>query len=197
MTEQKDFCGSHILQVLVVLNSGSPLMWLLQHFGLNPVPLKSSQPSPAAAMSSLEAAAATRPSSQPASSGSAASSASSAAGSAIASSPQPKPRSSVNSEIERLLEQQKLMKQQKKELQNELRNAQRRRKRLKHKARLLTAADLLEVMQLRQDENCQKAARTTEEPPALDALDDEDAEAPRSASPSVHAEDKDEGNADE
>ena len=74
-------------------------------------------------------------------------------------SPQPKPRSSVNSEIERLLEQQKLMKQQKKDLQNELRNAQRRRKRLKHKARLLTAADLLEVMQLRQDENCQKAPK--------------------------------------
>ena len=68
------------------------------------------------------------------------------------------------------MEAQKKMKQDKKDLQNELRNAQRRRKRLKHKARLLNASDLLEVMQLRKDEGIgKKMARTTnsEEPAAL------------------------------
>ena len=68
------------------------------------------------------------------------------------------------------MEAQKKLKQDKKELQNELRNAQRRRKRLKHKARLLNASDLLEVMSLRQDEGTvKKVAKTTqpEEPAAL------------------------------
>ena len=69
-------------------------------------------------------------------------------------------RSRVNSEIERLLEEQKQVKQQKKDLTKELRNAQRRRQRLKHKARLLSQVDLLEVMNLRSDEEASKRART-------------------------------------
>ena len=64
--------------------------------------------------------------------------------------------SKVNSDIDRLLEAQKKLKLDKRNLQNELRNAQRRRKRLKHKARLLSAGDLLEVMQLREDETAEK-----------------------------------------
>ena len=95
----------------------------------------------------------------------------SAASSAASSSqPSPKMASKVNSDIDRLLEAQKKLKLDKKNLQNELRNAQRRRKRLKHKARLLSASDLLEVMQLREDENVvKKVAKTAqrEEPAAL------------------------------
>ena len=89
---------------------------------------------------------------------------------ASSSQPSPKKASKVNSDIDRLMEAQKKMKQDKKDLQNELRNAQRRRKRLKHKARLLNASDLLEVMSLRQDEGIgKKMAKTTkpEEPAAL------------------------------
>ena len=65
----------------------------------------------------------------------------------------------MNSEIERLLAEQKRIKQEKKDLKNELRNAQRRRQRLKHKARLLSQMDLLEVMHLRSDEEEAKRAR--------------------------------------
>lgn len=102
----------------------------------------------------------------------AAGSASSGASASTAASSQssPKKASKVNSDIDRLLDAQKKLKQDKKDLQNELRNAQRRRKRLKHKARLLNACDLLEVMQLRQDDGTmmkmQKMA-PPEEPPAL------------------------------
>ena len=66
----------------------------------------------------------------------------------------------MNSEIERLLAEQKRIKQEKKDLKNELRNAQRRRQRLKHKARLLSQMDLLEVMNLRSDEEAAKRSRT-------------------------------------
>ena len=66
----------------------------------------------------------------------------------------------MNTDIERLLAEQKRVKQQKKDLTNELRNAQRRRQRLKHKARLLSQMDLLEVMHLRSDEEAVKRART-------------------------------------
>ena len=52
------------------------------------------------------------------------------------------------------------MKAEKKALANELKNAQRRRKRLKHKARLLSQMDLLEVMNLRHDEEKTKRPRT-------------------------------------
>ena len=58
----------------------------------------------------------------------------------------------MNSEIERLVAEQKRIKAEKKALANDLKNAQRRRKRLKHKARLLSQLDLLEVMNLRHDE---------------------------------------------
>ena len=61
------------------------------------------------------------------------------------------------------MDEQKRAKQQKKELTQELRNAQRRRQRLKHKARLLSQLDLLEVMNLRSDEEATKRARTDEE----------------------------------
>ena len=69
-------------------------------------------------------------------------------------------RSQVNSEIERLLAEQKRIKAEKKALANDLKNAQRRRKRLKHKARLLSQLDLLEVMNLRHDEEKTKRPRT-------------------------------------
>ena len=65
-------------------------------------------------------------------------------------------------------------------MQNELRNAQRRRQRLKHKARLLSSGDLLEVMQLREDEGAvKKIAKTAQpqEPPAL-ASDGTDSQPP-------------------
>ena len=52
------------------------------------------------------------------------------------------------------------MKAEKKALASELKNAQRRRKRLKHKARLLSQMDLLEVMNLRHDEEKTKRPRT-------------------------------------
>ena len=72
-------------------------------------------------------------------------------------------RASVNAEIDRLLMEQKRIKQEKKEMSNALKNAQRRRKRLKHKARLLSKADLMEVMMLRTEEEACKRARTEEE----------------------------------
>ena len=101
----------------------------------------------------------TPPSSQPGSA-----SASSDAGSLASSQPPGsarKPhRSQVNAEIDRLLAEQKRVKAEKKALANDLKNAQRRRKRLKHKARLLSQLDLLEVMNLRQDEEKTKVPRT-------------------------------------
>ena len=72
-------------------------------------------------------------------------------------------RASVNAEIDRLLQEQKRIKQEKKEMSNLLKNAQRRRKRLKHKARLLSKADLMEVMMLRTEEEAGKRARTEED----------------------------------
>ena len=66
----------------------------------------------------------------------------------------------MNSEIERLLAEQKRVKAEKKALANDLKNAQRRRKRLKHKARLLSQLDLLEVMNLRHDEEKAERPRT-------------------------------------
>ena len=54
-------------------------------------------------------------------------------------------------------------KQEEKDLKNELRSAQRRRQRLKHKARLLSKADLMEVMMLRTEEEAGKRARTEED----------------------------------
>ena len=89
-----------------------------------------------------------------------------------------------------------MIKQQKKDLQNELRNAQRRRKRLKHKARLLTAADLLEVMQLRQDEIVVKAAKTAGGELAAPDIHEGEGPPSRSASPELE-EDKAAENADE
>ena len=59
-----------------------------------------------------------------------------------------------------MLAEQKRVKAEKKALANDLKNAQRRRKRLKHKARLLSQLDLLEVMNLRQDEEKTKLPRT-------------------------------------
>ena len=76
----------------------------------------------------------------------------------------------MNSDIERLLAEQKRVKQEKKELAVELRNAQRRRQRLKHKARLLSQLDLLEVMNLRSDEEASKRARTEEAAAELPAF---------------------------
>ena len=72
-------------------------------------------------------------------------------------------RASVNAEIDRLLQEQKRIKQEKKEMSNLLKNAQRRRKRLKHKARLLSKADLMEVMMLRTEEEAGKRARIEED----------------------------------
>ena len=72
-------------------------------------------------------------------------------------------RASVNAEIDRLLVEQKRIKQEKKEMANLLKNAQRRRKRLKHKARLLSQTDLMEVMMLRSEEEAGKRARTDED----------------------------------
>ena len=96
------------------------------------------------------------------------------------------------------MDQQKEMKQKKKVLQNDLRNAQRRRKRLKHKARLLTAGDLLEVMQLRQDENVMKAAKTgdAQELAALDEAGNRDGNADEELA-AVDEAGKRDGNADE
>ena len=76
-------------------------------------------------------------------------------------------RASVNAEIDRLLVEQKRIKQEKKEMSNLLKNAQRRRKRLKHKARLLSQQDLMEVMMLRSEEEAGKRARTDEDPVEL------------------------------
>ena len=58
----------------------------------------------------------------------------------------------VSKEIEDLLETQRQVRAQRAKVGNELKNAQRRKQRLKHKARLLTAADLASVLVLRQEE---------------------------------------------
>ena len=54
------------------------------------------------------------------------------------------------------------MKEEKKAVAKELKNAQRRRSRLKHKARLLSQLDLLEVMNLRTDEERAKRPRSSQ-----------------------------------
>ena len=54
------------------------------------------------------------------------------------------------------------MKEEKKAVAKELKNAQRRRSRLKHKARLLSQFDLLEVMNLRTDEAQSKRSRSSQ-----------------------------------
>ena len=93
-------------------------------------------------------------------------------------------RASVNAEIDRLLQEQKRIKQEKKEMSNLLKNAQRRRKRLKHKARLLSKADLMEVMMLRTEEEAGKRPRTEEDPvePAPSGAAEGEARAPGHAS---------------
>ena len=57
-----------------------------------------------------------------------------------------------------MLESQRAVRAQRAQIAKELKNAQRRRQRLKHKARLLTAADLASVLVLRQEE--EEASRT-------------------------------------
>ena len=99
------------------------------------------------------------PSSQPASSPSVRSVSPLVLSAGQATPPRQQHHSKVNSDIGRLLAEQKRLKQEKKDLKNELRNAQRRRQRLKHKARLLSQMDLLEVMHLRSDEEEAKRAR--------------------------------------
>ena len=54
------------------------------------------------------------------------------------------------------MEAQKKMRAEKAQLAKDLKNAQRRRSRLKHKARLLSAADLASVLVLRQEEEEQR-----------------------------------------
>ena len=68
-------------------------------------------------------------------------------------------RLGVLEDINRLLEEQKRVRDEKKRVANELRNAQRRRRRLKHKARLLSQADLAQVLALRQEEEAERARR--------------------------------------
>ena len=63
----------------------------------------------------------------------------------------------VSKEIDDLLEMQKQVRAQRAQVAKDLKNAQRRKQRLKHKARLLTAADLASVLVLRQEE--EEAAR--------------------------------------
>ena len=73
------------------------------------------------------------------------------------SQPIPSLSTGVSKEIDALLEQQKKMRAEKAQLAKDLKNAQRRRSRLKHKARLLSAADLASVLVLRQEEEEQKS----------------------------------------
>ena len=68
-------------------------------------------------------------------------------------------RPGVLEDINRLLEEQKRVREEKKQLAKDLRNAQRRRRRLKHKARLLSQADLAQVLALRQEEESERARR--------------------------------------
>ena len=70
--------------------------------------------------------------------------------------PIPSTSTGVSREIDALLEAQKKMRAEKAQLAKDLKNAQRRRSRLKHKARLLSAADLASVLVLRQEEEEQK-----------------------------------------
>ena len=75
-----------------------------------------------------------------------------------AGSPTDRPSTGVSKEIEALLETQKRVRAQRAQIAKDLKNAQRRRQRLKHKARLLTAADLASVLVLRQEEETSKAS---------------------------------------
>ena len=70
--------------------------------------------------------------------------------------PIPSMSNGVSREIDALLEAQKKLRADKAQLAKDLKNAQRRRSRLKHKARLLSAADLASVLVLRQEEEEQK-----------------------------------------
>ena len=72
------------------------------------------------------------------------------------SQPIPSLSTGVSKEIDALLEAQKKMRAEKAQLAKDLKNAQRRRSRLKHKARLLSAADLASVLVLRQEEEEQR-----------------------------------------
>ena len=72
------------------------------------------------------------------------------------SQPIPSLSTGVSKEIDALVEAQKKMRAEKAQLAKDLKNAQRRRARLKHKARLLTPADLASVLVLRQEEEEQR-----------------------------------------
>ena len=72
---------------------------------------------------------------------------------ALATAPsQVRSSTGVSKEIEDLLETQRQVRAQRAQISKDLKNAQRRKQRLKHKARLLTAADLASVLVLRQEE---------------------------------------------
>ena len=71
---------------------------------------------------------------------------------ALASGSRSSSSTGVSKEIEDLLETQRQVRAQRAQVTKELKNAQRRKQRLKHKARLLTAADLASVLVLRQEE---------------------------------------------
>ena len=74
--------------------------------------------------------------------------------------PSGRPSTGVSKDIENLLERQRQVRTQRAEVAKDLKNAQRRRQRLKHKARLLTAADLASVLVLRQEEEGAKQSST-------------------------------------
>ena len=77
---------------------------------------------------------------------------------ALSSGSAASPSTGVSKEIDELMEAQRQARAQRAQIAKDLKNAQRRRQRLKHKARLLTAADLASVLVLRQEE--EEAAQT-------------------------------------
>lgn len=75
--------------------------------------------------------------------------------------------------IKRLREEKNRLRDERKKLQRDLKNAERKKARLRHKARQLSEADLLAVIQLRnldkEVQSARKAARRTAEPSAASA----------------------------
>ena len=59
----------------------------------------------------------------------------------------------VTKEIQTLQQQQRALRDERRRVAAELRNAQKRRQRLKHRARLLSSADLVAVLALREQEH--------------------------------------------
>ena len=87
----------------------------------------------------------------------------------------------------RLKEEQAALRKERARLAQELKNAERRRKRLKGRAKLLTDAELMAVINLRQDEKVHAVAKKTAHAPAPPATATPGVSAAATSAPTVTA----------